>query len=375
MKKIISVLLLCIGFMQLQAQDVLKLKATLKYNPTQRIDADTTIASSRFVGFVVPRSLKVISGNAGKEGQATLTFQVNSRKTVRVVYKSDASRDSDRDRDRSARVSGVGLTYTYSETEGGNQRPGTIVNSKSVLMSVRSGQASAGPTVIEGELPQILSIYVPSVCTSSDPNSDCCNLITNSGFERMSNVACAALIGADDLKNFGCAWGSPSVGTPDYFRSSCGVVTGIPTNQRGVQAVNPLTTGNAYAGIIVYDPNSLFGLAGREFVTQPLTSLVTGRRYYTEVYVSVADNYQINPTALSITLGSVASPVTSPLLRQVATASTSNRAGWDRIGNTFVAQATDKNIVFGNFTASNIRAANTLSTSTALPATIDGSYV
>lgn len=150
---------------------------------------------------------------------------------------------------------------------------------------------------------------------------------------------------------FAPPWYDPTLGSPDYFNNCNSGNYGVPNNVVGSQFAK---TGNAYAGLYAY----YSGFNAREYIqTQLYSTLINGKNYCVEFYVSLADTFSVSSnnmgihfsdTAISTSPGSVLNvvpqidnnPIANPLINKIA---------WTRISGTFKAQGGEQFITIGNF--------------------------
>lgn len=184
------------------------------------------------------------------------------------------------------------------------------------------------------------------------------NLVLNPGFENI-NTTCSGFGGAG-FTNL-VSWDNPdptdTCSTPDWFSTCLNSFfpTSAPTSWLGYQ--NP-RTGDAYAGIILYDATTN---AYREYLEGTLASpLVAGQTYCVSFYVSLADTvpYAVNKIGVYFSNTFVQFPVshcinTVPLpftpQLQYNGAALTDTANWVRIEWQYVATGGEQYFVIGNF--------------------------
>src|SRR3989304_3331262 len=105
------------------------------------------------------------------------------------------------------------------------------------------------------------------------------NLVPNWSFE--DTLTCPTTAGEIDKAP---PWFNPTLSTPDYYNSCNGSSVGVPYHGSDYQ---PARTGNAYAGIWVYQ----MGTDYREYIEVKLIdSLDQGKKYCVSFYVNLAGN-------------------------------------------------------------------------------------
>jgi gliding motility-associated-like protein len=200
------------------------------------------------------------------------------------------------------------------------------------------------------------------------------NLVVNPSFETYS----ACPVGPSELDK-ATPWRDPFINlvgdtcsTSDYYNAcspfgSMGV--GVPANILGSQAAR---TGDAYAGIIIYegisllpgDCSSLGGSGWREYVMGEFTSpLIAGQTYCISFWVSLADNVKWGSNSFGVHLSN------TPVLVDCATVGANsdlgsygitpqltysgpaimNTTGWTQLQWNYTATGGENYIVIGNF--------------------------
>ena len=211
-----------------------------------------------------------------------------------------------------------------------------------------------------------IALHCPEVRLANRPDA-----IRNGGFETSSPCPTAA----NQLER-ACFWRNPTTNTPDYF-STAGLCTGLvpgpdPTTcsalppvgyHYGCQSSHTPSTWS-YAGIRAYSqqyPDH------REYIAQNIGTLIPGKKYYGEFYVSLADQCTLRVDELSMYItqtdpnrsGVDANKVFKENGNLVTSTITSgnlwidNRIGWERISGIYEAPSTAANaeswVVLGNF--------------------------
>lgn len=198
------------------------------------------------------------------------------------------------------------------------------------------------------------------------------NLVLNPSFENV-NVTCSGFTGAgySNLVNWDNPDPTDTCSTPDWFSTclSSFFPTTVPASWLGYQMPR---TGDAYAGIILYDATTN---AYREYLEGTLASpLVAGQTYCVSFYISLADTvpYAVNSIGVHFSNSFVQFPVShcvshvplpnTPQL-QWAGATLTNDSTWTRIEWQYVATGGEQYFVIGNFnTNANTTVANTSGT-------------
>ncbi len=155
---------------------------------------------------------------------------------------------------------------------------------------------------------------------------------------------------AQDQLAYASPWFLPTANTADYYNACTSSYMDIPQNWYGFQYAR---TGDAYAGFVSY-----YGANGKEYIEAPLLdTLVAGKRYCVEFYVSLSDSSfdAISPIGayFSNTLYNnqliienipVTPQVNSPLQTPL-----SDVTGWTLIRGDFTASGGEKYIIIGTF--------------------------
>jgi len=190
------------------------------------------------------------------------------------------------------------------------------------------------------------------------------NLVPNPSFEDTLN--CPA--NQDEVYN-APPWFRPTIGTSDYFNQCySGGLTNVdvPGNFEGYQFAR---TGNAYTGIAcagyVFFPDNR-----REYIEARLIdSLIAGKKYYIEFYVSLSDSsiWAIDFIGAYLSKDSVYDYTTLdtlpfiPQIENPAYNKITDKINWTKISEFYTAQGGEKFIVIGNFRGAASTHADTLS--------------
>ncbi len=162
------------------------------------------------------------------------------------------------------------------------------------------------------------------------------SLILNPGFE--DSLQCPSGSGA--FVNYVANWTKPSYGSADYFYAGCPVA---PNDE-------PPYSGNAYGGIIVYDPAQI-----REYMTGHLsTPLVAGTTYYVSFYVCLNSSCMkaINEIGAYFTSTNIQNANASPIILTPQIEGTSPYTsinGWQLVSGSFVATGGEQYMIIGCF--------------------------
>ncbi|HLG04370.1 MAG TPA: T9SS type A sorting domain-containing protein [Bacteroidia bacterium] len=162
------------------------------------------------------------------------------------------------------------------------------------------------------------------------------NLLLNPGFE--DSLQCPSGSGA--FVNYVAVWTKPSYGSADYFYAGCPIA---PNDE-------PPHGGNAYGGIIVYDPANI-----REYMTGHLSApLVAGTTYAVSFYVCLHSSSMeaINEIGAYCTATNISYANANPIILtpqiQGSTPYTSQN-GWQLVQGTFVATGGEQYLIIGSF--------------------------
>ncbi len=175
------------------------------------------------------------------------------------------------------------------------------------------------------------------------------NLLRNPGFE--DSLQCPSGSGA--FVNYVDVWTKPSWGSADYFYAGCPISPSDETPR----------TGNAYGGIIVYDPANI-----REYMTGHLSSpLVAGTTYSVSFWVSLNDASMeaINEIGAYFSSTSVyynnANPIILTPQVQGSTPYTM-KTGWQQVSGSFTATGGEQYMIIGCFLPDSLMTFTTVST-------------
>ncbi len=172
-------------------------------------------------------------------------------------------------------------------------------------------------------------------------NAGAQNMVLNPGFE--DTLKCPSGSGA--FTTFVAVWDKPTFASSDYFYTGCPVA---PTNE-------PPHGGNAYAGLIVYDPANY-----REYITGTLSApLLAGETYEVSFYVSLLDNCVNGITELGAWLTNTAptAPGIAPILVTPQVKQQSpiiQKSGWVQVIGYYQAAGGESYITLGSFVPDSI---------------------
>lgn len=181
------------------------------------------------------------------------------------------------------------------------------------------------------------------------------NLVPNSGFEELLKMPCNCMQG--DMANYIKNWDCVTAGTSDILNDQAG-----PTCYANCSNTNPPALGSqaphgghGFAMIMTYCNDSR---DYREYIGVKLTKALTpGKRYYAEMYVSLADysGFATNNIGISFFTGEMHKwptyVITSePQVNETTIVNTAD--GWVKISGTFTAKEAYTFIAIGNFIAS-----------------------
>ncbi|HTF06251.1 MAG TPA: T9SS type A sorting domain-containing protein [Bacteroidia bacterium] len=164
------------------------------------------------------------------------------------------------------------------------------------------------------------------------------SLVLNPGFE--DSLQCPSGSGA--FVNYVADWTKPSYGSADYFYSGCPIA---PNDE-------PPHSGNAYGGIIVYDPANI-----REYMTGHLSApLVAGTTYYVSLYVCLHSSSMeaINEIGAYFTSTNISNANALPIILTPQIEGTSpytSQNGWQLVSGSFVATGGEQYMIIGSFVA------------------------
>jgi hypothetical protein len=164
------------------------------------------------------------------------------------------------------------------------------------------------------------------------------SLVLNSDFE--DSLQCPSGSGA--FVNYVANWTKPSYGSADYFYTGCTMNT---TDEQP-------HSGNAYGGIIVYDPANY-----REYMTGHLSSpLTAGTMYTVAFYVSLNNSCMkaINEIGAYVTSTNIYNTNTLPILvtpQVEGNTPYTDTSGWQLVQGSFTASGGEQYIIIGCFRA------------------------
>jgi hypothetical protein len=175
------------------------------------------------------------------------------------------------------------------------------------------------------------------------------NLVINPSFE--DSLQCPSGSGA--FVNFVATWTKPSYGSADYFYAGCPMA---PNDE-------PPRTGNAYAGIIVYDPANI-----REYMTGHLSSpLVAGTLYTVSFYVNLNSSCMrgINEIGAYATATNINNTNALPIILTPQVQGTipyTATTGWQLVQGSFTATGGEQYLILGSFVPDSVMTFTTVST-------------
>jgi hypothetical protein len=175
------------------------------------------------------------------------------------------------------------------------------------------------------------------------------NLVINPSFE--DSLQCPSGSGA--FVNYVATWTKPSYGSADYFYAGCPMA---PTDE-------PPRTGNAYAGIIVYDPANI-----REYMTGHLSSpLTAGTLYTVSFYVNLNSSCMrgINEIGAYATATNINNANANPIILTPQVQGTSPytaTSGWQLVQGSFTATGGEQYLIIGSFVPDSSMTFTTVST-------------
>lgn len=142
-------------------------------------------------------------------------------------------------------------------------------------------------------------------------------------------------------------------GSPDYFHQCGGTNVGVPLNLGGGGYAY---SGNAYTGVIVW--SKLFE-NGREFFSSKLnTSLISGKKYKVEFYVSAMDSmwYAVKNIGAYFSTDSIEGQMPidfffskTPQIKYTGPDYLTDKEGWMKVEGSFYADGGEQFITMGNF--------------------------
>jgi OmpA-OmpF porin, OOP family len=162
------------------------------------------------------------------------------------------------------------------------------------------------------------------------------SLVLNWDFE--DSLQCPAGSGA--FVNYVADWTKPSWGSADYFYAGCPVA---PDDE-------PPHSGNAYGGIIVYDPANI-----REYMTGHLSEpLVAGTTYNVSFWVCLHGSSMdaINEIGAYFTATNISNSNADPIILTPQIQGTmpyTSQDGWQLVSGSFVAAGGELYMIIGSF--------------------------
>lgn len=175
------------------------------------------------------------------------------------------------------------------------------------------------------------------------------SLVLNPGFE--DSLQCPSGSGA--FVNYVANWTKPSYGSADYFYAGCPIA---PNDE-------PPYQGNAYGGIIVYDPANI-----REYMTGHLSApLVAGTTYYVSFYVCLNSSCMeaINEIGAYFTATNIQNANALPIILTPQIEGTSpytSTNGWQLVSGSFVAAGGEQYMIIGCFQPDSLMTTTQVST-------------
>ena len=174
------------------------------------------------------------------------------------------------------------------------------------------------------------------------------NLVPNADFEFFAS--CPTNIGQINLAS---PWSNPTGCTPDYFNQCNGNANNVnvPSNVHGIE---PARSGNGYAGVYTFllpNPNV------RDYIQIQLNdTLMLGKKYLVEFYVSLADKMQYSANSIGAyfsgtpVIGTGCNLLSlTPQIQNNPTNPLNMKSGWRIITDTLLAQGGELYMTIGNF--------------------------
>jgi len=151
--------------------------------------------------------------------------------------------------------------------------------------------------------------------------------------------------------NFAPPWYDPTSASSDYFNNCNSGNLGVPTNIVGFQFAR---TGKAYAGIYTYIQTFSY----RDYIQVSLiSSLLSGKKYNVEFYVSLADTMGIATNNIGLYFSDI--PITASagsvlnvppqVANDIVNVKLTDKNGWTKISGSYIANGTEQYITIGNF--------------------------
>jgi hypothetical protein len=203
--------------------------------------------------------------------------------------------------------------------------------------------------------------FITLLCSDSKAQS---NLVLNPSFE--AHDSCWPGIAGFDFGNVHF-WSSPNHSTSDFFsyysyvgNFQCGYDTGFTTVPLSVFGFEYPHSGECYGGMIIVsdDPGQF-----REYIQGKFSdSLIAGRRYGIECYVSLGDPYPtclsdlgfyFSDTQVSMSIGPTILPLT-PQFENPPTNLIEEHVGWQRVIGSYTAHGGENYISIGCFKHSSL---------------------
>lgn len=181
------------------------------------------------------------------------------------------------------------------------------------------------------------------------------NLVPNSGFEDLIKMPCNCM--QNDMANYIKNWDCVTAGTADILNDQAGPSCYANSEKANSPSLGPQTphSGHGFAMIMTYCNDSR---DYREYIGVKLTKALTpGKKYYAEMYVSLADfsGFATNNLAISFFTGEMHKWPTyvitaDPQINEPTVVT--NADGWTKISGTFTAKEAYTFLVIGNFISS-----------------------
>ena len=178
------------------------------------------------------------------------------------------------------------------------------------------------------------------------------NLVPNGDLETIRGCSGVSSSGYPDILDSAANWIRPTFGSADYLN---GCTLSVPTNILGHQSAH---SGVGYAGIYIWIDAASTIPDYREYMEVQLTNtLISGKQYHFQMYVSLAESYY------SYTTSSLGAYFSDTLIHDFSTQNNlpftpqvSNSTGpitdtnnWVLIQGDFIAAGGEKYLIIGNF--------------------------
>ncbi len=178
------------------------------------------------------------------------------------------------------------------------------------------------------------------------------NLVPNGDLETIKGCSGASSGGYPDILDSAASWIRPTFGSADYLN---GCTLSVPASMIGHQTAH---SGVGYAGIYIWIDAASTIPNYREYMEVPLTTtLVAGRQYHFQMYVSLAESYYSYTTS---SLGAYFSDTliydfstqnNLPFTPQITntTGPITDTTNWVLVQGDFVAAGGEQYLLIGNF--------------------------